>query len=103
MDRFVAWEGTMVPVFLNGGGGEQTDRRFLRASTTPSGCRIAVVTAAATADEGQAMLADARAYFTALGAAPAAVAGIALTPGTALAADRLAALRPTGLFVWGGL
>lgn len=99
----------MIPaLFLHGGGDVPVARvetfgRFARAATTAGVCRLALLIAADDEPEVVATLAAYRAIFGAVGVAPEDIIGLTVAPGAGLTEAALAAHRPTGVFVCGGL
>lgn len=98
----------MAPVFLGGGGWTEDVRgetygRFVEAVRATGGRSLAVVIAEEAGLDGAERVAQFRTIFTAVGAAAEEIAGILVSETTPLTRDALAAHRPGGLFVGGGL
>ncbi|HEX9961830.1 MAG TPA: Type 1 glutamine amidotransferase-like domain-containing protein [Pyrinomonadaceae bacterium] len=98
----------MIPVFLIGGGWRvetfpQTYGRFLKAATRNGKRRIAIIVAEEPdADAGEQFFRFRRA-FEAVGLNSTDAVELIVSADTPLTVEKLAAARPTGIFVCGGL
>jgi cyanophycinase len=98
----------MIPVYLIGGGWRaetfpQTYGRFLRAATENNKSRIAIVVAEEEGADSHAHFLRFSSAFESVGLGSADAFKTIVSAKNPLTSDRLAAIKPTGIFVCGGL